>query len=64
MEKNVMQNKFSCYDKPRLMSSFVQSKSGGVKKMALIATISSVGTFIACITLALWLIKEVFKSKN
>jgi hypothetical protein len=32
--------------------------------MALIATISSIGTFIACITLALWLIKEVFTTNK
>jgi DNA mismatch repair ATPase MutS len=32
--------------------------------MALIATISSIGTFVACSAFALWLIKELFTSNN
>jgi hypothetical protein len=36
----------------------------GRRKMAIIATISSIGTFVACAAFALWLIKEVLSSKN
>jgi len=62
MDKKTSPKKKICATISAVVSAFNLNLSGGVK-MAIIATVSSIGTMIMATAFSLWMIKQLFSKE-